>query len=257
MKPRKKIIFPYYYSRDKKLFQIVAEIKDVPGSLSGILDLLKSHVNLIGVISYKTTDGQAVFSGFAESLSGSQSTLGLQKLIAALPMVVEARVTEDKDGFLVDSFHTGVQGGAGESYVMMQKEALSAMLDHMVRIFGTGGETILYEEGRKFGASRGRAFKLLLGKDSVPGMISSLVHVFAALGWGQATQKPTKEGERFRIAVADCFSCSVSGEKTACDFVRGWFVGFGAEALGRELRIEETRCRLRGDVECEFVATDA
>jgi predicted hydrocarbon binding protein len=257
MQPRKKIIFPYYFSRDRKLFHIVAEMKDVPGSLSSILDLLKSHVNLVGIISYNTSDGRAMFSGFAEAISRSQSGPALQKLVAALPLVNDAMVTEGKDGFLVDSFHTGVQGGAGENYVMMQKESLSAMLNQMVRIFGTGGETILYEEGRKFGASRGRAFKLLLGKDSVPGMVSSLVHVFAALGWGQATQNPAAEGERLRITVADCFSCAISDGKKGCAFMRGWFAGFSAEALGREVHIEETRCRLRGDDVCEFVATDA
>ncbi|HMD79204.1 MAG TPA: hypothetical protein VKF39_04390, partial [Nitrososphaerales archaeon] len=125
MPRQKKVEFPFYYSPGKKLIHIVAKIRDEPGALAALLKGLAPMVNLLGSSSYGIGKGKAIFSGFAETLFHTDSADSIRTTLDELPDVLDFQIWEGQDGLLVDWFHTGIQSGNGESYIMFPSEAFS------------------------------------------------------------------------------------------------------------------------------------
>jgi len=251
---RRRVVFPYYYSARKKLFHVVTRIKDVPGALAGVLNLLTTELNLLGSTSYSIEGDSAMFSCFAESLRRSETPEEIQRLLAKSPWVLESRVSESRDGLLVDSFHTGVQVGAGEPYIMFPSAGMDDIFEKLVRTFGSGGETILYELGRNFGNDRFELYRPLLGSQPRT-RVDEASHIFEALGYGESTITQNPDGSILMV-VDDCFECftpSVIGR--SCAFRRGLAAGSFGALIGQEVQCQETKCRSKGDKFCEFILT--
>lgn len=254
MARRRRVVFPYYYSEHKKLFHVVARIRDVPGALAGLLTMLTTEVNLLGSTSYSIEGNSAMYSCFAEALRKSETPDEIQGLLAMSPWVLESKVTESKNGFLVDSFHTGVQVGNGEPYIMFPTAGMADIFEKLVKEFGSGGETILYELGRNFGNDRFELYRPILGPESMT-RIDEAAHIFEALGYGASTITQSPEGS-IKIVVDDCFECITPSEiGRSCAFRRGLAAGSFGALLGREMQCQETKCRSKGGKFCEFVIT--
>jgi len=233
---------------------IVVRLKDEPGSLGKVLALLGSHVDLVGSASYSLGDGTAILSGFAKALSAGESASYIERLLLKSGFVSECQVKEDVDGVLVDSFHLGIEAGTGQAYVLIPASGLSHMFEQLVKTFGSGGETILFNQGMSLGKENVRSFERVTGTKLNLDKLIELTPLFSALGWGVGT--PTRSGgpELVTIEFADCFECATGGSsRRECAFVRGYLEGSASAATGKELRCEELNCRLKGAKVCEFV----
>jgi len=256
MARRRRVVFPYYYSPDKKLFHVVARIRDVPGALAGVLALLTTEINLLGSTSYSIEGESAVYSCFGEALRKSETPEEVQRLLVMSPWVLESRVVESKNGLLVDSYHTGVQVGTGEPYIMFPSAGMADIFEKLVKTFGSGGETILYELGRNFGYDRFELYKPLLGPEP-RGRVDDAAHIFEAMGYGGSTVTQNSDGS-VRMVVEDCFECVTPSEiGRSCAFRRGLAAGSFAALLGREVQCQETKCKSKGAKFCEFFITPA
>lgn len=245
--------FPHYFAHGKKLFQIVVKIGDEPGSLGRILNLLGTRVNLVGITSYAKGNNTAIVSGFTEALSRDETAEKLRGLIMSSGAALDVEVSEGRDGMLVDTFHTGLETD-GESLMLLRRNALSLMFDHVYKLLGSGGETLLFEEGMAIGKANGDAFVKALGAERVRENIDYLRNNLAALGWGRVAAGTTAEGETTHILIYDCFECSSNeGPRTGCHFFRGYIIGNRSATFGQELVAEEVKCALRGDDVCEFL----
>ena len=254
MTRRRRVMFPYYYSQDKKLFHVVVKIRDVPGSLAGVLTLLTTEVNLLGSTSYSIEDNSAMFSCFAEALRKSDTTKEIQSLLAMSPWVLESTVSESKNGLLVDSFHTGVQVGNGDPYIMFPSASMADIFEKLVKTFGSGGETILYELGRNYGYDRFERYRPFLGPEPRT-RVEEAAHVFEALGYGASTIIMNPD-DSIRMVVHDCFECTIPSEiGRSCAFRRGLAAGSLAALLEHETECQETKCKSKGAGFCEFVVT--
>jgi predicted hydrocarbon binding protein len=254
MTRRRRVVFPFYYSADKKLFHVVTRIRDVPGALAGVLTLLTTEVNLLGSTSYSIEGDSAIFSCFAEALRKSETPEEIQGLLAMSPWVLESTVSESKNGLLVDSFHTGVQVGIGEPYIMFPSAGMADVFEKLVRTFGSGGETILYEMGRNFGYDRFQLYRPLLGPEPRT-RVDEAAHIFEAMGYGASTIAQNLDGS-IRMVVDDCFECiTPSDVGRSCAFRRGLAAGSFGALLGQEVQCQETKCRSKGDESCEFFVT--
>ncbi|QQG49321.1 MAG: 4-vinyl reductase [archaeon] len=252
MKGVEKRAFPYHYAPGKRLFHIVARMSDEPGSFSSILDLLASQVDLIGTETYGVDEGSAVFSGFAEPLSPTQTPSELEKVIMGSKAAREAMVTEGSDGMLVDKFHTGLEVGP-QSLMYFRRGAMSKVFDKVVELFGSGGETLLYNEGNAMGRDNAAVMINLIGKEMVRRQSDQLRFVLQAQGWGSLSVPQRDPAGWSKVQVNDCFECSESGGKRhSCNFLRGYLEGSGTTVYDVEMRSEETKCILRGDPVCEF-----
>ena len=251
----KRRIFPVHFAPGKKLFHIVVKLSDAPGSYSSILNLLSTRVNLIGTGTYTLSDGTAMFSGFAEGLSGKETPDALKKLILGSEAAIAAKVNEGVDGLLVDTFHTGFAVG-NDPYMLMRREGLGHMFSKVSRILGSGGDALLYEEGLAMGLKNTETMVKTIGAERVRAQLGVLNRFLSAQGWGDIeAHKGPGEGE-FTVIVRDCFECTESPDsRKGCNFMRGYLVGSAKVSFGKDYTSVETKCVLRRADCCEFRLT--
>ncbi|MGD0478170.1 MAG: V4R domain-containing protein [Nitrososphaerales archaeon] len=254
MKPTRKQSLGVYYSPTVKTFHIVARLKDVPGALSSVLELLRDHVNLVNSISYSMEDDGAIWSGFGKSLSKAETEGKLEKLVKRSPMVLECEVKGSDQGLLIDSFHSGIEVAPDRPAVVFPLVGVSRIYDHLARILGSGGETILLEEGSALGKSSGQYLNTMLGHGRLDWKVKALLATYSVIGWGSASLEVEKPGARFRVRIRDCMECAGMGkDRKGCNLVRGCLTSAVSTLSGNEFKSEETKCRFRGDPFCEFL----
>lgn len=238
-----------YYAEGDRLFQIIVKISDAPGSLSSILNLLGTRVNLVGTATYTLGDGTAMLSAFAKALSDKETPATIQKALGTSPATVESEVREGKDGLLVDTFHTGLEA-LGEDYMLLRRWGLGNMFDHIVKIFGSGGEVLLFEEGAAMARGNLERTTAALTMPAVMNHPSYVISFLTAQGWGSF--KLVQEKNSSTITATDCFECAKGSKiRKKCDFVRGYLEAT-ASGMGGPYQAEEVECTLRGGKNCVF-----
>jgi predicted hydrocarbon binding protein len=243
----------YFYSPRKKMFQLVVKLMDTPGSLAAVLNLLGGRVNLTNTSTHSLTDGTAILTAFAEAISPSETPQKLTKLIAGAHVALEYTVAESSDGLLLNTYHSGVESSVGTPMVVFSQDGISHMFDGLVKVFGTGGEALLYSEGQLVGEADAIGTMSLVGAGLARKRVADLMYMFSARGWGQASLAGKVEGGALSVTLENCFECSTGeGLKKGCGFVRGYFDGWSKVILGREVKSQEVRCRFNGDDHCEF-----
>jgi predicted hydrocarbon binding protein len=254
IKSEKRRIFPMHFAPGKKLVQVVVKLSDAPGSYSSVLNLLATRVNLVGTITYTLSDGTAVFSGFAEALSPKETAEGLRDLIMKSKAAMEADVIEGDDGLLVDTFHSGLVVG-DDAYVLQRRDGLVHMFERVSKILGSGGETLLFEEGKATGQWSVSAMAKRIGAERLRANAGALDRLLAALGFGEVERRRA-EGGGFTFTATDCFECSGKrGSRSGCSFMRGYLAGALAEEVGKDFDCVEEKCRLKGGEACVFKLT--
>jgi len=252
MPRRRKVEFPFYYSKEGNYVQIVAKLSDEPGALASLLGLLGGKVNLVGTQSYSVEDDSAMFSGYGRLLNGSRGQ-DIHDLASMSFAVRACQVWEDNRGLLVDRFHVGLQTASGEPFVMLPATALASTFEALVKTFGSGGETILYFQGMDYARARWEVYRKVLGPHPEQ-RFDDLAAIFSTLGWGDSTV--FHDSGKLRYVTKDCFECSVKTScSRGCSFLRGMAVGIAQSVFRREMVCEETRCRQKGYSLCEFVVS--
>jgi predicted hydrocarbon binding protein len=232
---------------------VVAWLSDEPGTLASLLSALKSQVNLVSTSSYSLGENSAIFSGFGQVLSESVTAQALQGMTAELPNVSGCQVWESREGLLVDRFHTGFQAGVGEPYLILPARALSDTFEGIVRTFGSGGLTILYEQGRDYGKSRSTVYKMMM-REHPERRLDDLTAIVGALGYGKSTATLEPSGKAMTLTSIECFECSTATRTgRTCMFQLGMAVGLFGALFNKDLVGEETLCRQKGNEHCEFV----
>jgi predicted hydrocarbon binding protein len=254
MKSTRKQSLGVYYSPRVKSFHVVVRLKDVPGALSSVLGLLRNHLDLIGSTSYNLEDGGAIWSGFGKSLSKDETEGKLRKLVKRSPKVLECEVKGSDHGLLIDSFHSGIEVAPDRPAVVFPLAGVSRIYDHLARILGSEGETILFEEGSALGKSSGQYLNTMLGHGRLDWKVKALLGTYSIIGWGSASLEVEKSGARYRVRIRDCMECfGVGKNRQECNLVRGCLTSAVSTLSGSEFKSEETKCRFRGHPFCEFL----
>jgi len=229
-------------------------MSDRPGSYISVLTKLRGRVNFIESVTYATKDGNAVFSAYAEPIPPYEGPDTLKALVMESPAAIDCRVIPGAGGVLVDTFHRGIETGAGEPLILFKRTGVRRMFGRMAKLFGSGGEVMLYDEGLAMGESDGAGIRRSWRTEDISLQFPVLLKLFASFGWGSATSVPDPSPNLRRIRMDDCFECSSRREgRVSCAFVRGFLTGSAGALLRREVACEETLCRLRGAEACEFV----
>jgi len=245
--------FPYVFSPNKKLFQIVVKMKDVPGALENVLHSLDRRVNLIGSSSYTVEDGSAIFSAFAAAHTQDESAESLKKLIGSSPVAIACQVSESSDGLLVDAFHKGMEMDGGDRLMLFTWRGISGMFDRMSELFGTGAEVMLFYEGVTIGELTTTNMIERVGKNVLMKNMASVIQMLSATGLGDSSVEGLDLTGLPKVRVNDCFECSSERRvRHGCAFVRGLLTGSSKALLGVNVDYEETKCRFKGSEYCEF-----
>jgi len=237
-----------------KGFHIVVRLKDVPGALHSALGELSECVDIVNSVSYGLEDGTAIWSGFVKSLSTSETDGSLKKRIELSPSVLECEVKESDHGLLIDSFHSGFDIGHDIPGIVFSVAGFARVCDRLAQLLGSGGQTILFQEGLAFGKSTGQYLNARLGQGDLEWKVKALVGMNRAHGWGTASLEVVEPGARFRVTTVDDLECAELGKgRKGCDFLRGHLTSAISALSGSEFEGEETKCKLRGDKFCEFL----
>ena len=254
MKETRKQSLGFYFYPGMKGFHIVAKLKDVPGALHSVLGLLHDRVNFANSTTYSLEDGTAIWSGFGTSLSEGETEEKLKKSIEQSTFVLECEVKGSDHGLLIDSFHSGLDVAPGRPGVVFSIVGITRIYDRLVQTYGSGGETILFDEGSALGESMGQYLNERLGQDDLDWKVKALLGTYRAFGWGSASLEVEEPSARFRVTVRDDFECTEMGKvRKECAFLRGHLASAISTLSGREFGGEETKCRFRGDPLCEFL----
>lgn len=247
------LIFPFHYAPGEKTVFVVASIPDTPGTLAALLNVLSKRVNLVGTSSYSLGRNVAIFSGYGKVLSKGITAQTLQEEIGKSAKVRSCQVWMSNRGLIVDRFHMGFQTGVGEPYVVFPAKGLSDTFEGIVRTFGTGGETLLYNLGLDYAEARAASYKRMMGLHP-ESRVDELAAIVTALGYGASTATFEPGYQALRLTSKECFECS-SGSvcRRKCSFLRGMAVGIFGPLFDVEMTGEETKCRNAGSDYCEFV----
>jgi predicted hydrocarbon binding protein len=253
MEPPKSNVFVFSFMPNEKTFQMVLRMKSNPGALSSVLDLLSSRVDLISINAYNAYEKTAVCNGYARALSKEETATKLEQLIRKSGMVEEVVVGESDEGLLVDGLGSGLEDNLGRSRMLMTSVGLSRTFDRLVEVFGSGGKTILFEEGSALGRANATYARRLIGAELAKRKLKTIYSSSGATGLGKITFKDEPSLLDFELKVDDCFECSSYGKvRKSCDWIRGQLSGGLSTYLDTKLACEEVRCRFRGDPACEF-----
>jgi predicted hydrocarbon binding protein len=238
-----------------KFLQIVVELKNVPGALQDLLGVLR-NLNINVLTSFTSVDAGAetgVWSGFAEGAGRTASEL--KRAVSTSRFVVDSIVTESKEGVLVDAIHFPLTFNTGDRAIMMRSMYITRMLAAVRKQFGSGGDVIVYEEGRSYGKDVASYYLDLLGKYFVRSNLPYVLKLYQALGWFRLDDAvQSKRDSTITISTGGCFECEgVTSPRPYSQFVRGHLGGAISVFLGEELRCEESKCTAKGDKSCEFL----
>jgi len=246
-------IFAFHYAPGEETVFVVASISDEPGTLALLLKTLSNQVNLIATSSYTLGNDMAVFSGYGRVLSKKTTAASLREHIEKTSKVSTCQVWMSEKGLIVDRYHTGYEGGIGEPYVIFPAKGISETFEGMVRVFGTGGSTLLYRRGLDYAKTRSGLYKKIIGPHPET-RVQELAAIVSALGYGGSTATFDPEYSALTLTAKECFECSSgSEEKRTCSFLRGMAAGIFGPLFGVEIVSEEAKCRNLGDAYCEFV----
>jgi len=208
---------------------------------------------LIGISGYSLGKDKAIFSGFGRILSKETTAKSLRTEITKSAKVRSCRVWRSNRGLVVDRFHTGFQGGVGEPYVVFPAKGLSETFEGIVKVFGTGGSTLLYDLGLDYAKSRAGLYKEMMGPHP-ESRVDELAAIVTALGYGFSRAAFSSDYRTLTLTSFECFECSTpSGSGRRCSFLRGMAAGIFGPLFDTEVLSEETMCKHAGNDHCEFV----
>lgn len=244
----------YLDNPSARLFQVVVELKNVPGALSSVLQVLQDlHLNILGSFSSVDPHGKTgVWSAFVKDSRHSASELKAK--ISLSEYVLDSKVAESRDGFLVDGIHFPLAWNTGDRAFLGRTKHFARMLSKMREKFGTGGEVLLYEEGYNWGKETWEDFAGALRTGFARSNLDVILKLYQALGWFKLEGvEHDRQSHLVNVRTSSNFECE--GEKSLrphSDFVRGHLCGALTAILGEEMVCEETRCTAAGDRLCEF-----
>ena len=130
------------------------------------------------------------------------------------------------------------------------------MFDHVSKLLGSGGETLLYEEGRSLSLLNSENMIKLVGLQRVRTNSAELSPFLTAQGWGSPEIEGSLGAENLIVKLNDCFECSAKVTyRKGCNFMRGYFAGSMEAATGGTVESKEVKCMLKGAPSCEFLVT--
>jgi len=243
-----------YYQPGAKLAQMVVKIKDVVGSVADVNRITASlNVDIRQSLSYSVPDeSHAVYSAFVEFKDKEVSPEELTRSLRRSKFVLGAEVAEGSDGLLIDTLEFPINWG-GRRMILLDQRAMGRMLEKIQTMFGSGGESILYEQGLAYGKGFMAAAFERVQKDYVMRIYEYCLSVLAATGWGRPQVLSSTDLRDFVIQLERCSECEGrTSARPTSNFIRGFISALFAALTEKEVDCVEVECVAKGDPHCKF-----
>lgn len=247
----------YEYDPKKSLLMGIVELKDVPGALAGASTVVaKMGINVRIASAYSLSNGKGIwtFMGVARTKTDTKK---IEKALCASAMVLDCHMKRSDRGFITDTFRFPIRTSSEQRAILLNPKTITSMFSHVKRLFGTGGDVVLFEEGQAVGREVAMAFQQRLGEGRLRELDSEIVGTYMAYGWGiLEILERQPDHSSVVISIKDNFEAAgVKATSPNCQFTRGNLAGFHSVIAGRSLSCNETKCAAAGDPACEFVLT--
>jgi predicted hydrocarbon binding protein len=250
-----KIIPLFYYEPNGKTFEILARIKNDPGSLAILLSsLAREGIDIVQSLSYSKDDA-GVWVAFVRHKSSPLTIQRLKTIVMSSPSTISCEVAESVDGMLIENLTFPITAAGGDREVIIGAQFMHAMIGKLKEEFQSASDVFLFRQGMAFGEIAEVRYVKLLGKER---LFKSLKYIFqelySAFGWAKAELVNFSiEQHAATVRLYDNFECPKGhGDRPSSHFIRGFLNGSFTVLMEMKISTREVRCVSMGDEFCEF-----
>ncbi|MDG6988529.1 MAG: hypothetical protein JRN21_04300 [Nitrososphaerota archaeon] len=244
--------------RGRPLFHAVVKGTNGPGVLGDLATKMGGagfNILLVNECSPpESRESTATF--FVEGEAGTTED-ELRSAIAGSPYALEVVVRKSESKLLVDSFPFPLMYFPSGRGVIFPQSGVRAMFQDIIKMFGTGGESILFRAGHAVGRQGTEDVARVMGEEALTKDPDLFTGLYAALGWGRMEiVEAAPDLSAFSMKLEEGFECTgVKSPVPVCHFTRGLIAGSAERALSRATACEEKSCAAAGDPYCLFTVT--
>jgi len=258
----RKDLFCSAYSKDGELYQFAIKLKNTPGAISEVANILSSKgINILQGFHTACPDKKEAVWGFFADLKGLKGGIeNLIKEIESLESTLEIKFSRPIiDGFIVDELHFPIMVSDERSMVMKVK-TIADSFNRLYEKFGSGASFILYEMGMAAGENKVKRMSEKYDLDMLT-VLRAILAERAAKGWGiPRIERFDEEKTEVTINVQELFECLPFRGKykeAKSQFFRGYLTGVLSQLFNKAVSVMEVECIAKGDQNCKFISQDS
>lgn len=245
------------YAPGRRLAQIVLRLRNVKGALAQVSRVVSEcDINLLsGFDSASSASMVGSLSFFADVTDSSHDLESLRKKLLSLPVVMGVEVLYADGGFMVDRQHFPVSLSSRRALIL-RTDALTEMVSHMWRVFGSGAATIIDQMAEAMGKYAAGELIEDLGRDAVVKNLEEVLQTYTALGYAKMEVVARSGQESLTVQASELFECEANvkrGLRRKSIFFRGHLRGFMSAILHADFEVTERECVAQGDEACSFI----
>jgi len=257
----RKDLFCSAYSEDGELFQFVVKIRNVPGAIANVANILFSKgINILhGFHTAYPDRKEAIWGFFADLKDSNEKVENLIKEIEGLDTTLEVKFSKPIiDGLIVDKLHFPVIV-LNERSIVMKIKTIAESFNRLYEKFGSGAGFILYEMGMAAGENKVKTINERYDLDKMT-TLKIILAERAAKGWGiPEIEKFDEEKIEVTINVQELFEClpfKGKNKEGKSHFFRGYLAGVLSQLFNKLVSVIEVECVAKGDQNCKFISQD-
>jgi len=255
----RKDLFCSAYSGEGELCQFAIKIKNVPGAIANVANILFSKgINILHGFHYAYPDrNEAIWSFFADVKYLNKKIENLIKEIEELDTTLEVKFSRPIiDGLIVDNLHFPVMV-LNERSVVMKVKTIAESFSRLYEKFSSGACFILYEMGKAAGEDKVRIINETYSLDRLTTLKMILAERIAK-GWGiPEIERFDEEKLEVMITVQELFEClpfQGRNKEGKSHFFRGYLAGVLSQLFNKPISVIEVECIAKGDQKCKFIS---
>ena len=172
-------------AKSGKVFEIIATGRDEAGTLSKLNGVLNAHeVKVVSAGGYNVPmPGKFIWSGFADYSESRFKVEDSVKEIKRLSFVAHVEATRITD-VVFDKFLFPVTMLGDQRVIIVRTEPFARVEQRLIAAFGSGGATIMFDEGRHYAIEAFQKYVAMLPGASPDVLLKNAVAGLRATGWG-------------------------------------------------------------------------
>lgn len=144
------------YLPGKNLLMGVAELKNEIGALAEATSIVaKAGLNLTYSKTFALSGDDVAVWSFTGILGPNDDPNRIERALGDSPKVLACKIRVSDRGLILNDLQFPISIGEGERAMLVVPHALTSMFSRMTELLGSGGRTVLYEEGKAAGKERG------------------------------------------------------------------------------------------------------
>ncbi len=244
---------------DMELLGFRGVMKAGVGVMTQLCNIFSSH-NIVLRQAYVSTlkDGkETMILAFVDITDSNAPTESILEELEKTGLFIELEVIRPRaEGFIADTVSHPLTAGKNR-VILLRDLGYSGLLTEIRKLFGTGGEALLYHVGLTTGMGLAKLHREMADTVCINDPIdvfrkvSTAMFQWAGFGRIEVKELTTEHGE---IVVHDSFECELGRSRAICysQFVRGMLAGVLSELFGKGFNLEEEECIAKGDQVCKF-----